>query len=434
MNESSRIRAPSDLSSVITVSKTQLFAWIVFFSGILYYCFAYLLRIYPSVMEFHLLRYFHITAGSFGVLTASYYFAYAPMQLPVGVSVDKVGPRRSLIVACLISTTGAALFASSTDIYIALLGRFLIGLGSAFAYVTALKLATIWLPRKYFATATGAVTGFGMVAAILTDMGLTNMIQHIGFRATIHFPIYVGVVLLFIIVLFIRDKPKQLNTNTKSAEMPSLSFRQLGQHLKLIAKNPQMWIIGAVGALLYLPSSVFLDTWAIPYLKGVDHFSSQQAAFGASLMLAGWICSSFTSGALSDLYGSRKIPLLLASISATLISCIVLFDTHLAQWAVFTLLFCFGFACGTHPLCFTLSKENYGLNISGTAISFANFVIMMGGFIFQPIVGKLLDIGWTGHIAYGIRIYSKADYVHAVSIIPVGLALAFVLTLFIKET
>ena len=79
----------------------ELIGWIVFFVGILYYCFAYLLRVYPSVMMDPLLRQFHITAGQFGNLTAFYYYAYAPMQIPVGMAVDKFGARKSLVSASL---------------------------------------------------------------------------------------------------------------------------------------------------------------------------------------------------------------------------------------------------------------------------------------------------------------------------------------------
>src|SRR3990167_2281538 len=89
----------------------RVLAWSIFVTGVLYYCFAYLLRVYPSVMELQLRGYFHITAGGFGLLTAFYYFAYAPMQLPVGVSVDRIGPRRALIFASLMSTLGAFIFA-----------------------------------------------------------------------------------------------------------------------------------------------------------------------------------------------------------------------------------------------------------------------------------------------------------------------------------
>jgi len=416
----------------------RLMAWVIFVTGVLYYCFAYLLRVYPSVMELQLRSYFHITAGGFGLMTSFYYFAYAPMQLPVGMSVDRIGPRRSLIFACLISTLGIFVFAYFKTFSIALLGRFMVGFGAAFAYVTALKLASVWLPRQYFATATGLVTGCGMVAAIFTDMYLTHAVGFRGFKFALYFPLGVGLVLIFLIILIIRDKPVKISTSVTASdsdeEHHALNFKQLKDYLAVMVKSRQMWFIGIVGALLYMPSSVFLDVWAIPYLHHVHHLSPSDAALGVSVMLIGWICSSFFSCAISDVFGSRKIPLVVAAFSATIISCIILFNNHLPFFTLYILLFLFGLACGPHPLCFTLSKENNEHKISGTAVAFANFVIMMGGFIFQPVVGNILDWLWSGGMEHGIRVYSNADYTVALSILPIGLFLAAVLTLFIKET
>ncbi|MCB1827224.1 MAG: MFS transporter [Coxiellaceae bacterium] len=421
-----------------TFSKTATLAWAIFFTGILYYCFAYLLRVYPSVMEPQLLHHFHITAGSFGVLTSFYYFAYAPMQLPVGVSVDKIGPRRSMMIACTISITGALLF-SQSDLYtIALVGRFLIGFGSAFAYVTALKLATIWLPRRFFATATGAVTGMGMISAIFTDIYLTHIVETNGYQHAMKFPLFIGLILFVLIIAIIRDKPKDKMENEDSMkrvrETSALSFHELKEFLLTIMKNPQMWIIGAVGALLYLPASVFLDVWAMPYLQFVYHLTPDDAAVGISIMLAGWICSSFMTGALSDILGRRRTPLLIGTFGAATTAAFIVYVPNIPQAALYILLFILGAFCGPHPLCFTLSKENYMQKISGTAIAFANFIIMMGGFIFQPVVGKLLDLVWVGTIQDGIRVYTPSNYMFALSIMPLGLLIAGVLSLFIKET
>lgn len=419
------------------VSKTSILAWIIFLTGILYYCFAYLLRVYPSVMEPQLLRHFHITAGSFGVLTSFYYFAYAPMQLPVGVSVDKIGPRRSLMAACAICLLGILLFAQSDAYSIALLGRFLVGFGAAFAYVTALKLATIWLPRRFFATVTGAVTGSGMIAAIFTDIYLTHIVQAYGYHHAMIFPLFVGIGLLILIIAIVRDKPKRPIDNgnrLEKGEANALSFHQLGEYLLLIMKNPQMWIIGIVGALLYLPSSVFLDVWAIPYLERVYHLSPKNAAFGVSIMLTGWICSSFATGALSDILGRRRMPLIIATFGSAAVAGFIIYIPNIPESALYVLFFIFGAFCGPHPLCFTLSKENYSKKISGTAIAFANFVIMMGGFIFQPVVGKLLDLVWVGTIEEGIVVYTPDNYMIALSIMPLGLLIAGMLSLFIKET
>jgi sugar phosphate permease len=409
--------------------------WLIVIIGVLFYCFAYLLRIYPSVMEHELRGYFNITASSFGLLTSFYYFAYAPMQLPVGVSVDRIGPRRSLLVACLTSTIGVFLFAYFDNFGISLIGRFMVGFGAAFAYVTALKLAATWLPKRYFATATGMVTGCGMVAAIFTDMLLTHVVQTDGFKQALYAPLSIGLVLLGLVFLFVRDKPKhQAHHVNSDDETHALSYKELARYLNKIIRSPQMWLIGMVGALLYLPASVFLDVWAIPYLKYVHHLSSHDAALGVSIMLAGWICSSFSICALSDIFGSRKKPLVIAAFFSIIIACSILYMPHLSHSAIFILLFCFGLCCGPHPLCFTLSKENNTHEISGTAVSFANFIIMMGGFIFQPIVGKALDLLWDGKMVQGIRLYTAHEYTLALSILPIGLMIAAFCTLFIKET
>lgn len=430
-SEESGVLLPKSNVGSFASRHSEIIAWVIFLSGISYYCFAYLLRVYPSVMEYELRSYFDITAGGFGLLTSFYYFAYAPMQLPVGVMVDRIGPRRSLIVASMISTLGVFIFAHFRVFDVALMGRFMVGFGAAFAYVTALKLASTWLPQKYFATATGAVTGCGMVAAIFTDVYLTHGVKVDGFRFAMFFPLFIGMALIVLIFLIIRDKPKE---ESADAETAVLGYRQLGDYLWGIMKNRQMWFIGIVGALLYLPSSVFLDVWAIPYLRYVHHFTPEQAAWGVSVMLMGWIVSSFASGALSDIFGTRKKPLMVACFMATIVSSIILFLHGLPFYLLYPLLFIFGLCCGPHPLCFTLSKENNPHKISGTAIAFANFVIMMGGFIFQPVVGDILDWLWDGRLENGIRIYTPYHYTLALSIMPLGLFIAGLITLFIKET
>ena len=435
MNQDLLINSQTMTKATLIRTKGGLFAWAIFFTGILYYCFAYLLRVYPSVMEHQLLGHFHITAGTFGILTSFYYFAYAPMQLPVGVFVDRIGPRQSLLVACCICIIGVWIFAVSNHYWLALIGRFFVGFGAAFAYVTALKLATIWLPQRYFATATGLVTGSGMVAAIFTDLYLTHLIKTTGYVTALYFPLTMGCILLMLIFLIVRGKPKDSSTKESTKDEASApSYRQLLEYLLLITKNRQMWLIGCVGALLYLPSSVFLDVWAIPYLERVFHFTPHQAALGVSVMLVGWICSSFTTGALSDVLGTRKIPLVIATFGATVTSIFILYVPDIPLSALFILLFILGVFCGPHPLCFTLSKENNTQKISGTSVAFANFVIMMGGFIFQPIVGKLLDWQWGGLIENGIRVYTPENYICALSILPIGLLIAGILSLRIKET
>lgn len=425
MNNAAKINCENKFSKYLP--------WIIFGTGMLYYCFAYLLRVYPTVMEHHLLSHFNVTVKDFGFITGFYYFAYAPMQLPIGVTVDRIGARRSLLLGCTIAILGVFIFANTQTIHLALLGRFLIGLGAAFGYVTALKIASLWLPQRIFATAIGFLTGAGMLAAIVTDNYLTHLIRITDFHSVLMFPAYVGLILFILILLFVKNKEGVNADNLPVSK--NTSYKELCRQLWGIMKKPQMWIIGLVGALLYLPSSVFVDAWAIPFFRTARHFTAQQGALAASLTLAGWIISSFASGYLSDRFKTRKIPLLIAGFGATIICSILIFKPINNFMEIYVLLFLLGIFCGPHPLCFSLSKENCSHAISGTAVAFTNFVIMAGGMILQPVVGDILaHIDRAAAMAGATAQYTSHDFSIALGVIPVGLLIACFLTFFIKET
>lgn len=430
------ISSPAALNQAISSTKFRFLAWSIYLTGILYYCYAYLLRVYPSVMEINLESHFHINATQLGLLFSSYYFVYAPAQLLVGPTIDRFGPRRSVLFAGCVAVMGTFLFTVSDQFTFAIIGRLLIGFGAAFGYVTALKLAILWLPRRYFAAATGAVTGCGMIIAFTINKYLTVLVQTAGYHTAMHFCFMVGIAIILLVYLVIRDKkPDTKNpSDIQKADSNPLSSQQLVKCLVAIIRNPQMWVIGLIGTLLYLPATVFSDAWGTPYLENVYHFSPDQASTGILIMMIGWTCSSFAAGALSDIFGTRRIPLVAGTILATAVCCTLFYVPGIPQPMVYALLFFLGISCGPHPLCFTLSKENNAPEIAGTAMAFANFVIMMGGFIFQPIVGWLLDTDWTGAIDNGIRVYSSSDYTFALSLIPIGLLVGGILTCFLKET
>ncbi len=93
-----------------------------------------------------------------------------------------------------------------------------------------------------------------------------------------------------------------------------------------------------------------------------------------------------------------------------------------------------GFCLGAHPLCFPLGKENNPLQISGTATAVTNMLIMSGGMILPPIVGRLLDFHSTQVGINGLPIYNASDYLFACKIIPIGVGIGILLCFFLKET
>jgi MFS family permease len=102
---------------------------------------------------------------------------------------------------------------------------------------------------------------------------------------------------------------------------------------------------------------------------------------------------------------------------------------------LYLIFFFLGVFCGAHPLCFALGKENSPNQFSGTAVAVTNTLIMLGGLIFQPVVGKLLDKHAVNVMLQdGVPIYSAQDYTYALSIIPIGLMISIFLSFMLKET
>ena len=412
------------------------YPWIIVCCGMLFYCFNYFLRVSPSVMQHDLTTAFHINAYQFGSLAAFYYYAYTPMQIPAGMIYDRFGVRFVLCFACLLAVIGLGVFISAENYFMAGTGRFLIGLGCAFAYIGTLKLASIWLPENRFATVAGLTTAIGMVSATLSQKYLSYVVDAIGYQRSLHSALIAGIVLSIIMILVVRNKPKnQLSATLNEEVITPMSMGQLGSALRIVCTNSQMWLIGLIGCLLYLPSSVFLDLWGIPYLKAVYNLTPSQAVAISSYTFYGWIISGPIIGIISDKIKRRVMPLTITGFFAALLLCVVFYVPGLHLAGLYLIFFMIGFCCGAHPLCFALGKESNPIQISGTSVAVTNMVIMSGGAIFQPVVGKLLDLHTMSAMgADGMPLYSSGDYTFALSIVPIGVALGIFLSLFLKET
>lgn len=412
---------------------SSAYPWLIVVCGMLFYCLNYFLRSSPSVLQNELSQSFHISAYQFGILAACYSFAYVPMQVPAGMIYDRFGVRIVLCAACMLAVAGLAIFISADSYGVAGAGRFLIGLGCAFAYIGTLKLASIWLPPNRFATVAGLTTAVGMTFGILSKKYLTYTIGVMSYKQALAPAIIIGIVLSLFIILLIKDRPKNQISSANEMQAP-MDMKQLMRALRIIFTNPQMWLIGIIGCLLYLPAS-FLDSYDIQFWKTVYHLTPEQAVNVSSLTFFGWIISGPIIGAYSDRIKRRRMPLLVTGFFAAALLCLVFYAPGLINlYGLYCISFIIGFCLGSHPLCFPLGKENNPIQISGTATAATNMLIMVGGMVFPPIVGKLLDMHSTQVGPNGLPIYNASDYVFALSLIPIGVALGIVLCLFLKET
>ncbi|STY27165.1 major facilitator family transporter [Legionella taurinensis] len=419
--------------------KYMVMAWLICGLGALYYSYEYLLRISPSVMEPALREHFNLSATGFGLLSAFYYYAYVPLQIPVGVLLDRYGPRLLLTLACMVCVIGTFIFCGTQLFWVAAVGRFLVGFGSAFAFVGVLKLATIWLPEDKLAMVSGMASALGTIGAMLGDNLLGYMVIKLGWRETVNYTAIFGIGLIFVLWYGIRDRHRnQRQSGTVE------NFRQSMTDLGIIARNKQIWINGMYGCLVYLPATVFAELWGIPYLKNAHGLSLEAADLANSLLFLGFTIGAPLFGLLSDKLKRRKLPMVIGAVGAAIVMMMVLYMPGLTEVGIDSLMFVLGLLYSAQCIVFAVGRELSPNEAAGTAIAMTNMIVMLGAMFLQPLVGRLLDFSLSVHThAAGLdalstdklaQLYTASDYQFALSIIPLGIVLAAILTFFLDET
>jgi MFS family permease len=422
----------ADIDRLVPSYKENSVAWVAFLMcvlGAVFYCYEYYLRVAPSVIQPELMATFDISQSGLGTLIAYYYLAYVPLQIPVGLMMDYWGPRRVLTFACLLCAIGTYVFASTDTIWIAKLGRFMVGFGSAFAYVGVLKIANLWLPRKYFAMMAGLCTALGMFGAMSGGILMAKFIAITGWQQALFSSAIIGVILAVVLWAVIRDKSYREVVNLGRASHQGLT---IWVELLEVVKSKQLWLNGVIGCLTFLPLTAFAEFWSVSYLEQIG-LGKEPAAVGSALVFLGFAIGGPLWGRTSDLIKSRRLPLMLGSITSAAAATFLLMAQIHSIYVLFTVLFLLGFLASAQILVFAVGEDTCRPGMTATTVSFTNFLVMLGGIAMQPLVGVLLDKMQTTNI-YGAVTISTQSFKYALLVMPIGLALASILCFFLKES
>ncbi len=396
--------------------------------GALSFSYAFFQRVAPSVMVEDLMHDFNATAAILGNLSAFYFYAYASLQIPIGVMLDRWGPRRMLTAALLISAAGSIVYATADTLVMAYLGRLLIGGGAAVSFLGTLKLATFWMPPQRFSLITGSTMLAGMVGGIAAQAPLAAVVEITGWRPTmVAAGVFAGLMgLLFWLVA--KDAPR---AEAEPDEAPPPLLDGLGR----VLKTPQIWLIAIFALMMAGPSLSFAGLWGVPYLMQVFDLDRPTAATITSTLLVGWAVGGPLGGWLSDYVGRRRLLMIVAGGSGLVLWSIAVFWLPaLPLPAVYVVFLALNLINGFMVVVYAAARENAPVFAAGAASSVINFAMVLAGALFQPLIGILLDLNWQGVVADGVRVYSTETYANAFVIYPICAVVALTCALLSRET
>lgn len=410
------------------VMSNRFKAWFIFILVSLFLVYEMGLQVYPAVITDQLMRDLHINAYGLGLMSGIYFYTYTLMQIPAGLLFDRYSIRTVIVIPLSICIAGAFLFSTADSPIAASVARLLMGAGSAFAFISVLVVANDLFHPKHFAFLAGTAQMLAALGAIAGGLPLVGFIKDYGWRKPLEVISVLGLILVLLTWLMVRYRKPAL----EGAAKQQLRIRD---SLRMIASNPQTWFIAVYACLLWAPMSAFASLWGVPFLTTYQHLSKAAAVNANSLMWVGIAIGSPLLGWWSDYIGRRRLPLTLSALIGFIALSVVIFIPNLPFIWIAVALFLTGVACSGQALSFAVVRENNAPGTHAAAIGFNNMAVVIAGALFQPMVGKLIQLHFTGSIENGVPVYHASDYLFGTCILPVCFLLGTLLAIaFIHET
>ena len=390
------------------------------------YTLSFFQRFAPASIAQDLALAFDTTAASLGVLAATYFYVYTLMQVPTGVLVDTLGPRRILLIGGVISFIGSLWFGLAPDLSQALVGRTLVGLGVSVTFIAMLKIIALSFEEHRFASLTGLGVFIGNIGSVLAGVPLAFAAAEIGWRAVFIAVAVASLVFGTLAWWMMRHSAAMAGTRVDRTVVMG--------GLWSVLRNRQTWAPALTNLGLAGSYFTFAGLWAMPYLTQVHGYSRNIAATHLSLMYAGFAVGCLTLGIISDRLRQRKTILITAAVVYCSVWCVWWWGGSLPVATTMALCALMGFSTAGFSLTWACAKEVNPPQLAGMSTSIANVGGFFGAAVMQPLVGWLMDRVWAGTMANGVRAYSLADFRFGLSVV---IALAFfglLAAFFVRET
>ena len=397
-------------------AKTAAIAWLI---TSVYYFYQYALRSAPAVMMPQLSDAFGLTAGGVASLAGLFYYGYSPFSLVAGLAMDRVGPRRVVPLGAAAVGVGAVMFASGNTT-LAQAGRFLQGAGGVFALIGAAYIATTNFPPSRAATLIGATQMFGMAGGSAGQFLVGPIIGSGVSWST--FWLGMGIIGLVISGLLYALLPEP---RAPAARGPTTGA---AQSFRIVFTNPQSILCGIIAGLIFIPTTIFDMVWGVRYLQDARGLDYASAVLRSATVPLGWMIGCPLLGFVSDRVRRRRP--VIAGGALALLACLgwILYGpADVLPPYVLGLLA--GVASGAAMLPYTVIKEANPPDVSGTATGVVNFINFTFSALLGPVFASLLLSASGGVTPMALEHYQSA-------FLPLlyGVALAIVLTIFLKET
>ncbi|NBU63303.1 MAG: MFS transporter [Chloroflexia bacterium] len=378
--------------------------WPVFVAFALGYMVASFLRSANAVISPDLMREMTLNADQLGSMTSLYYISFSLMQLPLGAALDRYGSRLIIPLLMIPTMIGCILFATATSFWPLVIGRTLIGLGTAGGLMGAVKTFGHWVPSNRLATMTSIMVAIGACGGLLSTTPMAYVAHTFGWRSVFVYSMPIVLLIAIIIRVFAHDAPPS-TTIVPSQGNPFAGYRKIYSLRDFWHMAPLYFSM--LGTMLAVQT-----LWAGPFLYDIANYTSAQTGVLLLVLGAGAVAGYAVSGYLADRFGVTTIVVLSQSIMLTTLCYFVVVPTWTAPWLLTIIYAIFGFGASFNVIMLPQARRMFDHDLSGRVATALNVFGFVGAWVVQWVMG--LAINAVGRDASGH--YQALGYQWAFSI------------------
>jgi predicted MFS family arabinose efflux permease len=348
------------------------------------YYFSYFFRTVNAVISPDLVRDVGLDANRLGLLTSAYFAAFALFQLPLGVLLDRFGPRRINAALLTVAAAGAVVFSLSSSLAGLATGRALIGLGVSGGLMSSIKAFTLWFPMHRLATLNGALLAVGGLGAVSASMPVEALLAYTTWRGVFDGLAALTFVAAMLVLFVVPERAEGARPE---------ALRQTVASIAAIYRDRGFWRIAGV---IMTVQGGFLATqglWAAPWLRDVAGFERTAVARLLLAMAVATTIGFAASGALADRlrrYGLATLTIFKAGAALNTLL-MVAFALGLKAVAV-PVWIAFALVSPTSSLAYTLLTQRFGKALAGRANTAGNLLVFVGAFATQWGIGAIVNL------------------------------------------
>jgi MFS family permease len=389
----------TDATRDVAVPRFPVLAVLLPFAAVFALCNYY--RTVNAVLAPYLIEQMSLSAGQLGLLISVYFLVSAVFQAPLGLLMDRFGPRRVQAVLILVAGIGAVIFALGTSWPVLLTGRAIMGIGAAGGLMTSIQAVTLWFPASRWPFYNGLVMSLAALGSLAATLPTQYLLYLLDWHHLLVAVAIVGFLSSLVLFGIVPEKRKAPKGETLADQLKGMAA---------IYRDRLFWRF----APLYLSTTgstmAFQSLWAGPWLHDVGALDEQSVASHLFILSVLQIGSYFLIGFVATELGKRNVaPIRIVQIgSAIFISTLtpLLLPTGIGMWSV---ILGIGLISNVNTLCYPILAQYFPAAMTGRATTALNSFFFVGAFAVQFAIGLVIDlVPATGPGHYPARAYQLA--------------------------